>query len=513
MRTRPGLLALLFSATLPLAAPAQVRLCAPFGDGMVLQQGRPVPVRGLAGPGEEVTVSLGEQRAVARADGEGRWRALLGPLPAGGPYTMTVAGSTELAVRDILVGEVWLCSGQSNMEWPLRSARDGEQEVAQAADPLLRLFTVLRRVSSVPQAETEGGWAACTPESAARFSAAGYFFGRHLRRSLGVPVGLLNASWGGTPSEAWTSAPTVDTDPAFGALRGRWEKILAGYPRARDAFLEAQAAWTEAAAKAKAEGRPAPPRPRPPLGPDHPHRPASLFNGMIAPLTAYGIQGVLWYQGEANAGRAFEYRSLFPALIQDWRRAWGQGDFPFLYVQLANFDTGAKGRDKEAWAELREAQALALRLPATGMAVAIDIGESRDIHPRNKQEVGRRLGLIALAKVYGKELAHSGPVFAGMEPAAGGRLRLSFEHTRGGLEAPGEPRGFQVAGEDRVFHPARALLEERGTVLVWSEAVPAPVAVRYAWLDDPGANLRNKEGLPAAPFRTDSWPGVTEPGR
>jgi len=358
----------------------------------------------------------------------------------------------------------------------------------------------------VPLEDTEGQWTLCSPQSVGDFSAVGYFFGREIHKALGVPVGLIHSSWGGTPAEAWTSLPYLEGDPDYQPIIERWKLNLANYPKAIKDYEAKLAEWQSAAEKAKAEGKPAPPAPWKPAGPEYPGRPAVLYNGMIAPLIPYAIQGVIWYQGEANAGRAYQYRRLFPTMIRNWRKAWGQGNFPFLFVQLANYEPGNLN---EEWAELREAQLMALQLPSTGMAVAIDIGNPKDIHPRNKQEVGRRLALTALAKVYGKNIEYSGPMYRGMS-IEGGAIRLRFDHVDGGLLAMGGGplKGFTIAGEDRKFVPAEAVIEGE-TVVVRSPEVAHPVAVRYAWAINPTCNLYNKAGLPASPFRTDDWPGVT----
>jgi len=303
----------------------------------------------------------------------------------------------------------------------------------------------------------------------------------------------------------------LEADPELRVILENWRRILERYPEAKKRYEERLRKWREEAEKAQREGRPIPRRPRPPLGPGHPWTPSGLFNGMIAPLAKFTIRGVIWYQGESNVGRAYQYRRLFKALIKDWRRAWGIGDFPFLFVQLANFLPAKPYPAESAWAELREAQMMALSLPNTGMAVTIDIGDPNDIHPRNKQEVGRRLALIARAKVYGEKVEYSGPLYKGMR-IEDGKIRIFFDHVDGGLVAKGggERMGFAIAGPDRKFVWARAKIEG-DTVVVWSPEVPNPVAVRYAWADNPICNLYNKAGLPASPFRTDDWPGVTWP--
>ncbi len=482
----------------------QLRLPSLISDHMVLQRDMPVRLWGTAAPNERVTVRFRGQEIATTADEKGRWQVTLPPAPAGGPFDLVVrGGDSEIVVRDVLVGEVWVASGQSNMEWPVAMAMNAEQEIAQANDAQIRFFQVPHRVAETPQEEGQGAWRVCSPETVKNFSAVAYFFARELRQHLKVPVGVIQATWGGTPAEAWTSLPTLQSDPAFRPLLDRWAKILAEYPVARQRYEAELQKWREAAEQAKAQGKPVPPQPRPPLGPEHPHRPANLFNGMIAPLTKFTIRGVIWYQGESNVGRAAEYRRLFPAMITDWRKAWGLGDFPFLFVQLANFLARKPEPSESAWAELREAQMFALKLPNTGMATAIDIGDANDIHPRNKQEVGRRLALVARAIAYGEPIVYSGPIYERMQ-VEGNKVRLFFRHVGSGLVCKGEKlTGFAITGVDGKFVWAEAAIEG-DTVVVWSPQVPQPVAVRYAWADNPEVSLYNREGLPALPFRTDA---------
>ncbi|MFQ5503729.1 MAG: sialate O-acetylesterase, partial [Planctomycetota bacterium] len=369
----------------------------------------------------------------------------------------------------------------------------------------IRLFKVARTVAEKPQEDCKGSWRRCSPASIPDFSAVAYFFGRHLHRELGVPIGLIQSAWGGTPAEAWTSTEALAGTPELAPILERWRKILAGYPEARRRHEQRLAAWKKAP-RAK-RGR----RPRPPRGPRHQHRPSGLYQGMIHPLTRLRTRGVIWYQGEANASRAYQYRTLFPLMIRDWRRAFGQDRLPFLFVQLANFKL--RRGDGRSWAELREAQLMTLAFPDTAMAVTIDIGNPADIHPKNKQEVGRRLALAALARVHGRELVFSGPIYRSHRQS-GNTIVLEFDHVHGGLATRGSPvlEGFEIAGADRKFHPAKARI--RGDrVLVRSDKVGKPVAVRYAWADNPVCNLVNEAELPASPFRTDDWPGVTREAR
>lgn len=488
---------------------ADVTLPAVIGDRMVLQRDMHVPIWGRAEPGEDVTVAAGAASAAAKAGADGRWMVRLAPMPAGGPIDITVKGKNEIVLRDVLVGDVWVCSGQSNMQWTVGASANAAEEVAKAVHAGIRLFSVPRVVALEPLADVKAAWAVLSPETVRDFSAVGYFFGRDLHAALGVPVGLIHTSWGGTPAESWTTRATLDAYPEYRPLLEHWNKRVAEYPEAVQRHENAAAAWEEAAAKAKAEGKDAPARPRPPGNPHaDPWYPGGLWNGMIAPLVPFAIQGAIWYQGESNADRAYQYRQLFPAMIRDWRQMWGQGDFSFFFVQLANFRAVNDAPVESDWAELREAQLMTLALPKTGMAVAIDIGEAGDIHPRNKQDVGRRLALAAQAVAHGKDVVYSGPIFDYMK-VEGGAIRLFFAHTGGGLACKGEAlKGFAIAGADRKFQWADARIDG-ATVVVSAQGVADPVAVRYAWSINPVCNLYNEEGLPASPFRTDSWPGVT----
>lgn len=455
---------------------ADVTLAPLFTDHAVLQQGRAVPVWGRAAAGEHVSVTYRGGTVGATADPDGRWIVLLGAQPASAEGAdLVVAGAQSRVVRtDVVVGEVWLCSGQSNMEFtvddPKRPAfqlQNAKAEVAAANYPLIREFTVGRQVAHAPTGDATGSWTPCAPATVGAFTAVGYFFARDLHQRLGVPVGIINSTWGGTPIEAWMSPLALAADPAFAVVGERWRK---GSP----VYL-ARPSW----------------------------EPAGLFNGMINPLLPYGLRGVLWYQGESNANRAAEYHALFAAMITAWRAHAGQPDLPFYWVQLANY-VEPHNPGGVTWAYLREAQAQALSLPATGMAVTIDLGDPKNIHPHNKQEVGRRLALLAKVRTYGLTGDFSGPVFAGAERAGPG-LRVRFRYAEGGLTAADKPLdAFELAGADRKFHPASAVIAG-DTVLVQSPAVPDPVAVRYAWADNPSANLYNGAGLPAAPFRSDNW--------
>jgi sialate O-acetylesterase len=624
-----------------------------FSDNMVLQRDRPVPIWGWTQPGRKVTVRIAEKTATAIADAQGKWMVKIGPLPAGGPYTVSVSGPASVTLNNVLAGDVWVCSGQSNMAMGIGNVNNAEQEIADANYPQIRLFTVPNTIATEPAVllsrdpvQLMGIWSVCTPKTVATggwngFSAVGYFFGRDLYQQLRIPIGLIHTSWGGTPAEAWTSADALKSLPDFrpaldqlaaentdqshltfaqkmeawwakndpGSASGAgwaapdfdasawktmtlptvWEKAgLPGFDgivwfRKEIALPEAAAGaeamlhlgpiddrdttwvngvkvgqtneytiprdyklpagtlragknliavrvldtggdggiygaadqmklevggqsfplagdWLYQASTPLSKTSPAPQR----IGED-PTFPTVLYNGMISPLLPYGIKGAIWYQGEANVGRAAQYRKLLPTLIGDWRSRFQSGEFPFFIVQLANFmETPAEPRE-DAWAELCEAQQMTARtVPRTGLAVSIDIGDAKDIHPKNKQEVGRRLALNALALVYGQKVEYSGPVYRSMKQE-GNAIRLTFTHVGDGLVPKGGDRleGFAIAGEDKHFVWADAKIEG-STVVVSSPKVPNPVAVRYAWASNPVCNLYNRAGLPASPFRTDA---------
>jgi len=490
---------------------ADIKLPAIIGDNMVLQQGGKVAIWGWADPDEEVMVGVSwhSMKWAITADKDGKWSFQINAPEVGGPYEMILTGKNSITIKNILVGEVWVASGQSNMQWAVNQSANPEEEIAAANYPKIRLFYVTRKVAETPQSDCEGSWVECSPETVPGFSAVAYYFGRHLYKELDVPIGLIHTSWGGTPAEAWTRLEVLEANPDAAPILKRYADAVAKYPQAMEEYEKKLAEWKEAAEKAKAEGTNPPRRPGAPFGPGNPHSPAGLYNAMIAPLIPYGIQGAIWYQGESNAGRAYQYRTLFTDMIKNWRKDWGQEQFPFLFVQLANFMQTKPEPDESAWAELREAQIMTLSLPKTGMAVIIDIGEADDIHPKNKQDVGKRLALWALADTYGKELVYSGPIYKSMK-VDGNSIVLSFDHVGGGLVSKGgeELKGFAIAGGDRKFVWADAKIDG-DKVVVSSDEVTEPVAVRYAWADNPVCNLYNAEELPASPFRTDDWPGVT----
>jgi sialate O-acetylesterase len=489
---------------------ADVRLPGVFGDHMVLQRDMAVPVWGWGDPGEKVTVSLGDQTKTATADRSGKWMIKLRPLKAGGPYVLKVQGKNTIERSDVLVGEVWLCSGQSNMQMTVNGCNNFEQEQAAANLPRIRMMTVARVAAETPQTDCKGDWAVCSPETVGAFSAAGYFFGRELHKQLDVPVGLINSSWGGTPIQAWTSLGDQQAAPKLKPMLDDWSKRIAAYDPEKDkaAYEKQLAAWKKQVEKAKADGKQTPRKPVPQGDPKlSQNRPANLYNGMITPLAPYAIRGALWYQGESNAGGkdAMLYGLQLSMMIRNWRRIWGQGDFPFEWVQLPNFHAAQKEpSEPSGWVTVQEEMRKTLKVRNTGMAVTIDIGEADNIHPKNKQDVGKRLALWALAKTYGKDVVACGPLYKSMKKRDG-KIVVKFDYGGGGLLMTGDKlKGFAIAGADKQFVWADATIQG-DAVVVSSPTVKNPAAVRYAWADNPDSNLYNKDGLPASPFRTDDW--------
>ncbi len=495
---------------------ADVKLHAIFGDHMVLQRELDCKIWGWADAGEKVTVSIDGQSQETTAGADGNWSLKLKPMQAGGPYQLVVKGKNTLTLRDVLVGEVWICSGQSNMAWAVRNSVDGDLEALTANYPRIRLISVPTVGTQEPQKDFNGKWEICSPESVAPFSAVGYFFGRELHNATGVPIGLIDNAWGGSAAEAWIRRDVLAADPQYAALLDRWKQTEAtfDFEKLQAAYQMNLAKWEDAAKEARKEGIPLPVRPRAPQNVlTGQHRPGNIYNGVLLPTIGFTMRGVIWYQGESNAGRAYQYRELFPLMIQHWRDEWQQGDFPFYWVQLADFQAESPEPQESAWAELREAQTLTLsRLPNTGQAVIYDLGEADDIHPRDKQNVAKRLARWALAKEYGVNIPYRSPEFKSME-ITGSRARLTFDHADGGLDTHDtrELKGFAIAGEDRKFHWAEARLVPGSpdAIEVWNDAVPNPVAVRYAWASNPVANVQTIHGLKLTPFRTDDWPGVT----
>lgn len=503
---------LLFSAVLALSLLAQsaeagLRLPAIIGHHMVLQRDLENPIWGWADPGAEVTVAISGQNHQAKADDKGKWQVKLAPMKGSfHAMRMTIQSKGEsIVLSNIVVGEVWVCSGQSNMQWSVDRSDDADLEIATANYPNIRLISVPQTGTQELQEDFKGQWDICTPETVGQFSGVGYFFGRQLHQTLGVPIGLIDNAWGGSSAEAWVARDVLEADSRFADAIEKWKNTEATYDHEK-----ALAAWKVKADAAKAAGEPAPRAPSNPLTGQH--RPGNLWAGVLHPVLGYGIRGTIWYQGESNAGKAYQYDDLFSLMITEWRKAWGIGDFPFYWVQLADYMAEKDAPADSSWAELREAQSNTLALPNTGQAVIYDIGEGRDIHPRDKQNVAKRLARIALARDYGIPIVYLSPSYKSMEVKEGKAL-LTFENVGGGLYTfdTREAVGFDVAGEDKVWHRGTGTLVGNDKVEVSSPAVASPVAVRYAWADNPVANLRSKEGLPVDPFRTDDWPLSTEP--
>jgi sialate O-acetylesterase len=484
---------------------ADVHLPHIFGDHMVLQRDKPIRVWGSAEAGEQVKVTIGEKNAETSADEHRHWKVELPALPTSAtPIEVTVAGKNTIVLHDVLVGEVWLCSGQSNMQWNVGSSIHARKEIEEANHPEIRLFNVPMRPAGEPAHDVNAAWTACTSKTVPGFTAVGYFFGRDLHQELGVPIGLIESSWGGTRIEPWTPPVGFRDIPALASIVEGIEKAKAAYAESEGTALPHYAKWLEVAQKAKDKGEPIPAPPEWPVSPlATNYAPTGLYNGMIHPLVPFTIRGALWYQGESNNGEGMLYFDKMKALIDGWRSVWHEGDFPFLYVQLAPYQYGpnAKGALPRIW----EAQTAALALPDTGMAVTNDIGNPKDIHPKNKQDVGKRLALWALAKTYGKQIVYSGPLYKSMS-IDGSKIRVKFEHVGGGLVARnGKPLDwFQIAGDDKKFVDAEATIDG-DSVVVSSPKVAKPVAVRYAFDQIAEPNLQNVEGLPASAFRTDKW--------
>jgi sialate O-acetylesterase len=557
MRTKPTAAILCLFLASPLFA--DVKLPAIFGDHMVLQRDAKVPIWGWAAPNEAVTVTAGSAKGSATAGPDGKWTVQLEGLKASDqPIDVTVAGKNSIALHDVLVGDVWVCSGQSNMEFDLGGGKFGfggalnaSEEVAKANYPTMRLFIVKKKIAFEPQADCTGTWEVCTPDSAGSFSAVGYFFGRDIQEDQKVPVGMIGSYWGGTVAQAWTSLPALKAVPELEGEAQQFEDVATHLAEKKQAYeqdalpkwkaehaawekeygqsyREELKKWTDDAASAQAAGQPIPkkpvpqhPEPREPRSPDaNSNLPTVLSNGMVAPIVPYAIKGAIWYQGESNAGDAKLYRTLFPTMITDWRTRWGEGNFPFIWVQLANYlaRTPEPTQSSNGWAGLREAQSMTLKLPETGQAVIIDIGQGNNIHPIDKEDVGHRLALSARHVAYGQDIVYSGPTYDSMK-IEGDKVRITFKHVGSGLtiaaapstqpgvspEAPAsELEGFSIAGADHHFVWATARIDG-DSVIVSSPEVHDPQAVRYAWANNPQCNLYNKVGLPASPFRTDDW--------
>lgn len=470
-------LLLVFSST----AFAKIELPPMFSNNMVLQQQTEVPIWGKATPGKviKVTTSWNNEKSIIKSGKDGSWKLKIKTPVAGGPYTITISDGKKVTLENVMIGEVWICSGQSNMEMQVEGwgkVNNYQEEISNANYPNIRLLQIERNKSTVPLSEIKAGsgWQPCSPTTIPNYSALAYFFGRELFQNKNVPIGLISTSVGATAAETWSGGEVVRTMPDYKEVMD----IIDKGGEAAESLLE------------------------------NANNPTLLYNAMLYPIIPYAIRGAIWYQGESNVHKSYQYRELFPLMIEGWRRQW-KYDFPFYYVQLANFTQKQTEPIESDWAELREAQLKTLRLSNTGMAVAIDLGDADDIHPKNKQEVGRRLALIARAKTYGENIVYSGPIYKDYR-IAGNKIIISFDHVEGGLKTQnGQPvKGFTIAGPDHKFHWADA--EIKGNeVIVSSPGVDYPFAVRYAWAHNPICNLYNKDDLPASPFRTDDWLGVT----
>ncbi len=550
MRICKMTLTILVACMLSWTLAAAVKMPKIFGDNMVLQREMPVPVWGWADKGEKVTVSFAGQEKSATAGEDGnpssskdsavaRWMVKLDPMKASStPQTMTVSSSEiskspNLQIKNILVGEVWICSGQSNMEWSVGGVLNAKEEIDAATNPIIRHIKVQNTQSPRKLDDiTNGAWSVCSPQTAGGFTAVGYFFAKNLVKELDIPVGLIGSNWGGTRIEPWTCPEGFKLFPEYKNIVSQieeWDSTTESGRAKFAAYLEKVKEWTPKAEKALAAKQSVPELPASPLPPPDHQLPTKLYNAMIYPLIPFAFRGAIWYQGESNAGDGLAYVQKKKALIEGWRQLWKQqssqgsaspgGDFPFYHVQLANFQTSDPNRPEggDGYAKLREAQFQSLAIKNTGMAVIIDIGEAKDIHPKNKQDVGARLALWALANDYGKKIEFSGPLYKGFK-VEGNKIRIEFDHAdngmfvgeKTGLEPVkeiknGKPGWISIAGEDKKFYFADALIDGK-TLVVSSDKVANPVAVRYHFTANPeGLHLYNKEGLPASPFRTDAW--------
>jgi len=498
------------------AVHAELKLPAIIGDHMVLQQNQADPIWGWDTPGTKITVSFAGQNHSAIAGTDGRWTVKLAPLPANAtPQTLTITGSTKRELQDVLIGEVWVCSGQSNMEWQLTQAINGDLEAATSKLPNLRLISVPKVGTQELQNDFKGEWKASTPESTGEFSAVGFLYGRYLHQILNVPVGLIDNAWGGSAAEAWVRRSTLEQDSRFKLLieKAVQKEAALQTEKTKLDYKQAMIKWKADAEKAKAE-KLAPPRaPAPPeQWLSGQQRAGNLFAGVLNPTIGYGIKGVVWYQGESNAPTAHEYASLFPFLIEQWRKEWGQGDFPFYWVQLANYLPQKPVPGDSTWAELRESQTKTMQLKNTGQAVIIDLGEGKDIHPKNKQDVAARLARWALVKDYGMKLPYRSPEFKKLT-VDGNKATVTLDCFGSKLRPFGvdEVKGFAVCGSDKVWHWATGAVVGNNDVVVSSPEVAAPIAVRYAWADNPVCNLYSAADLPVTPFRTDDFQMITMP--
>ncbi len=504
-----------------MVARAELKLPAIIGDNMVLQQKQVNPIWGWDIPGTEITVTFAGQTKTAKADDKGKWTLNLDALPANAkPETMSFKGTTSAEAKNVLIGEVWLCSGQSNMGFELNRNWLAGADILASKNDQIRLVTVPNVGTQELQNDFKGKWDICGPETSGTFSAVGYFFGRQLQQTLQVPVGLIDNSWGGSSAEAWVKRDVLDADPRFTNVIEQWKKTEATYDYNKDLadFAEQKKAWEgkRDAAVAKGEDSPAPPRP-PKNQLEGQARPGNLYAGCLHPIIGYGIKGAIWYQGEANAGRAYQYNDLMTLMITEWRKDWKQGDFPFYYVQLADYMAEKPEPGDSNWAELRAAQTQTMNtVKNTGQAVIIGLGELNDIHPRNKAEVAKRLALWPLVKDYGfTGIPFRSPEYKSIE-IKDNKVVITIDHIGAGLRTfdVSELKGFAICGEDQKWVWAEAKFlpgTPKNRIEVTSSQVAKPIAVRYAWSDNPVCNVLSEEGLPLTPFRTDDFPLTTAP--
>ena len=507
---------LLLIHLLTLSLYANIKPASPFGDHMVLQRDSKVAVWGTADAGEKVTVIFNKQKQLAVADAQGKWNITLAKLSAGGPYTLTIAGNNTITFQDVYVGEVWLCSGQSNMDMTVAredrywcGVTNEKEEVAAANFPAIRVFDIAFTPNEKLQTTVTGTWEVISPQTVGHLSAAAYFFARDLQKKLKVPVGLITTAYGASTAEAWIREEALQANPAFISLLDTFRHKLNRYytdTASHRTYAAAFEKWKVDAAKAKAEGKDELRSPRNPDPAADQHNPYVLWNGMVAPLAPYTIRGALWYQGESNGPTAKIYKDIMETLITDWRTQWHQGNFPFIYVQLANHQTLVTAPVKDdPMVTVRDAQLKNLSIPNTAMVVAIDNADPADpgnIHPKNKQEIGKRLALAAMGLAYKEKIIYAGPLPDGMAIQKS-KARIQFKNAAGGLMIKGEKlSGFAIAGADKKFVIANAFIDGK-TVVVSSPEVIAPLAVRYGWSKNPPVNLYNKAGLPASPFKTD----------
>ncbi len=504
MNKTKGLLLLLALCLSFSTLKAQLSLPHVFSDHMVLQRNMDNPVWGKASPGEKITLTIAGQNHQTIADKSGNWRVILNPMKAGGPFKLNVQGHNEISLEDILIGEVWHCAGQSNMQFSLNKVSNSEVEIASANYPEIRFLDIPRFGSQELHDDINAKWVVCTPESAKRFSATGFLFGRRLHNTLGVPIGLINTAWGASSLETWIPRESLDESKEYNELLEDWDTALGNYT---DEVLEnAQKKYD----KWLAAGKPGNMQWSPRDITTGQNAPANGFNAMINPIVGYGIRGAIWCQGETNLGRAYQYRTMFPLLINSWREIWGQGAFPFYWVQMADFTPEDSKPSESMWAELREAQTMTLSVPNTGEVITMDLGEGRDIHYKNKQEVANRLVRHALKNDYGYEMKSNSPRYQSME-LKGSVITITFDCIDQGLYAfdVEEVKGFAIAAKNKKFVWAKARIVGKNKVEVYSDEISKPLAVRYGWGHNPVVNLYDLNGLPVTGFRTDDWPGVT----